>query len=158
VRIESPLDLANWANRTHQRPNREGLIAVTFVVDEQASLLASSPYVTGLRYLNLRCNALGDNGLRALAASTGFSRVRELDVRANRFGDRGVLALAASAGLPELAGLDLSYNEAVTDAGWLGLARSPQLGGLRWLYLGGNSISPMSREALLGRFGDRVEF
>src|SRR5262245_52318542 len=38
VRIESALDLENWARQTGQRPNREGLIAVTFVVDEQGDL------------------------------------------------------------------------------------------------------------------------
>jgi hypothetical protein len=38
VRTASPLDLENWARQTGQRPNREGLIAATFVVDEQGNL------------------------------------------------------------------------------------------------------------------------
>jgi hypothetical protein len=38
VRIESALDLENWTRQTGQRPNREGLIAVTFVVEEQGDL------------------------------------------------------------------------------------------------------------------------
>jgi hypothetical protein len=38
VRIESPLDLENWARQTGLRPNRAGLIAATFVVDEQGNL------------------------------------------------------------------------------------------------------------------------
>ena len=38
VRIESALDLETWARQTGQRPNQEGLIAATFVVDEQGNL------------------------------------------------------------------------------------------------------------------------
>jgi hypothetical protein len=37
VRIKSPSDPANWARQTNQRSNRDGLIAVTFVVDEQGT-------------------------------------------------------------------------------------------------------------------------
>src|SRR5262245_46362762 len=38
VRVESVHDLDAWIRETAQRPNREGLIAVTFVVDERGSL------------------------------------------------------------------------------------------------------------------------
>lgn len=38
VRIESAGDLVDWMLRTDQRPNREGLVPITFVVDEQGSL------------------------------------------------------------------------------------------------------------------------
>jgi uncharacterized protein (TIGR02996 family) len=144
------LNLAGWY--THDP--KESLVD-----DEQASLLASSPYVSGLRSLNLRCNALGDVGLRSLASSRSLSGLRELDLRANRFGNGGLLDLASSPLLPELTALDLGYNDgAVSDVGWRGLARSPYLARLRWLYVGGNILSDLSRQALIGRFGDRVHF
>jgi hypothetical protein len=38
VRIESPLDLVNWARQTRQTPNPDGLFAVTFVVVGQGDL------------------------------------------------------------------------------------------------------------------------
>ena len=38
VRIESALDLDKWIRAAGQRPNLEGVVAVTFVVDEQRSL------------------------------------------------------------------------------------------------------------------------
>jgi uncharacterized protein (TIGR02996 family) len=144
------LNLAGWY--THDPEE-------SLVDDEQAALLASSPYVTGLRSLNLRCNAVGDIGLRSLASSHSLSGLRELDLRANRFGNNGLFDLASSPRLPEVTALDLGYNDgAVSDAGWRGLARSPYLARLRWLYLGGNTISDVSRQALLGRFGDCVHF
>jgi uncharacterized protein (TIGR02996 family) len=127
--------------------------------DEQAALLASSPYVTGLKWLELRCNTLGDAGVQALASSDPLSALRGLDLRANRFGDGGLLALSAAARLSQLVSLDLSYLDGpVSERGWRGLARSPNLPRLRWLYLAGNNLSDATKEALVARFGTCVEF
>jgi hypothetical protein len=61
--------------------------------------------------------------------------------------------------MPELVNLDLGCSDGtVTEIGWLGLALSPSLGRLRLLYLAGNTINQVSREALVARFGDRVHF
>ncbi len=38
VRIESHIGLIDWARQTRQEPNPDGLIAVTFVVDERGDL------------------------------------------------------------------------------------------------------------------------
>jgi hypothetical protein len=38
VKVESLSDLKDWLRRTGQKPNREGLVAVTFVVDEEGCL------------------------------------------------------------------------------------------------------------------------
>jgi hypothetical protein len=38
VKVESVRDLEGWLHRTRQKPNREGLVAVTFVVDEEGFL------------------------------------------------------------------------------------------------------------------------
>jgi hypothetical protein len=38
MKVGSVRDLENWIEQTNQQPNREGLIVVTFVVNEQGSL------------------------------------------------------------------------------------------------------------------------
>jgi uncharacterized protein (TIGR02996 family) len=138
------LDLAGWYCHDPQE---------TLVDDEQAMALATSPYVAGLESLNLRCNAIGDAGVRGIATSHHLVRLRELDLRANRLGDDGVLALAESATLAGLVTLDLSFNDGrVTEAGWRGLARAPGLPRLEGIGLGGNHVSEEVQAALRSRF------
>lgn len=142
------LDLAGW----YCYDPRELLVD-----DEQTAALAISPFVSGLEVLNLRCNAIRDDGVRALATSPHLGRLKTLDLRANLLGDEGVKALAGSSDLRELVSLDLSFNDGrVTDDGWRSLADARSLPGLRGLGLVGNRIGEGVKAALRARFGSGV--
>jgi uncharacterized protein (TIGR02996 family) len=80
---------------------------------EEIPLLALAPAT--LHTLRLDACALGDTGVRALAASSLFGRLRELRLAQNDIRDEGIRALAHS--LPaSLAHLDLGENPIDRDA------------------------------------------
>jgi hypothetical protein len=101
---------------------------------------------SSLARLDLRDNALGDDGLRVLASAEPLGSLAQLYLERNQIGVDGALALAGGS-LRSLARLDLSRNS-VGDGGVSALAAGSSLGSLTSLYLGGNGIGPVGAQAL----------
>lgn len=87
----------------------------------------------GCRSLALTSNALGDEGLAAIAKAKTLSGLETLFLTDNDLTDAGVEALAASTGLGALVRLSLARNEEVTREGLGAIAKSKKLKRLRWL-------------------------
>jgi hypothetical protein len=133
--------------------------------------LAESPFFAGLTALDVSGNDIGDAGVKAVVASPSFARLRSLRINGNNVGDAGVAALVRSplfvrvvkahprvelranaigpdgakvlAACPSLANciaLDLTHNY-LGDRGVAELLRSPHLGRLKSLRLGGNQLT-----------------
>jgi uncharacterized protein (TIGR02996 family) len=131
--------------------------AASLLDDGQVTMLAASPHVSGVTMLNLRCNQIGDAGVRALAESSCLPSLGALDLRANLLGDASVHALVSSSLLHRLQALDLAYNDGyITEAGWQTLANAPDLGQLHSLCLLGNRMSDSTEQTFRRRLGDRV--
>lgn len=124
--------------------------------DAGVRALASSPDLAELVTLWLVNNQIGDVGARALAESPHLGRLCELYLRYNRIGSAGAAALARSSRLPELEVLDLGNNR-IADAGAQALARTAGLARISELTLTGNPLHlEEGRDALRERFGVRV--
>jgi hypothetical protein len=98
---------------------------------ESDGAAALAPALAGCRSLALSGNAIGDDGLRALATSKALATLQTLYVSDNDLTDEGMSALAKGT-LTSLVRLAVARNE-VTRAGLLALARSKKLRKLRWL-------------------------
>jgi hypothetical protein len=64
-----------------------------------------------LQALNLRFNAVSDNGVAALAKSATLGQLKRLNLTANRITSKGARALIESPGLQRLTRLDLLRND-----------------------------------------------
>jgi hypothetical protein len=85
--------------------------------------LAASPVFGGVRRLRLQRNMIGEKGMSSLRR---FGNLTELDLRYNAIGVEGARALLAAPFAPKLKRLFL-YREDVGDEGAALLANAPQL-------------------------------
>jgi uncharacterized protein (TIGR02996 family) len=115
--------------------------------DDGVRALASRARLPRLRWLDLWANGITAAGVRALCDSPLLEGVRELDLSFNDIDDDGAEALAACPHLPQLYGLILCDN-AMTNTGALALTGSPLMGQLEGLYLAGNPIKRKGTTAL----------
>ncbi|HHO51298.1 MAG TPA: TIGR02996 domain-containing protein [Deltaproteobacteria bacterium] len=119
--------------------------------DRGAEILARAARAGAFRSLaalSLYCNAMGPDAARVLAEAELFASVSTLDLSYNALGDQGVSALADA--LPDdapLSALNL-WGCAVGDAGVVALARSRCLGSLRLLTLRDNVVGDVGALAL----------
>ena len=93
--------------------------------DDGVRALAASAAFPRLARLELAHNQLGDDGLAALAQGGAFPKCKTLGLAENRFGGPGLAALAAATTWPELREVQVSYCPAVQAAelGAFGLQR-----------------------------------
>jgi uncharacterized protein (TIGR02996 family) len=115
---------------------------------EAVGVLAASPNLAGLRWLDLSHNAFGDAGAAALAKSPYLRELVRLDLTACGIGPAGAAVLAASPNLATLRSLELVYNP-LGDDGLRALADSPHLGGLHVLGLNGTRAGAEGIRALV---------
>lgn len=94
-----------------------------FIGDVGLAAVAESPIFGDVRRLHLQYNALTAEGMRTLAR---FERLADLDLRYNAIGEEGVDALLAAPFTSSLKRL-LMYPDDVSDAGVQKLAQAPQL-------------------------------
>ncbi|HET9383246.1 MAG TPA: hypothetical protein VFP69_20780 [Streptomyces sp.] len=91
--------------------------------DQGVAALAGSPAFAGVRRLHLQRNRITGEGVRALTRLTG---IEELDLRYNAIGEDGARALAEAPFAGSLTRLRL-HRQDVTDAGVRILASAPRL-------------------------------
>jgi uncharacterized protein (TIGR02996 family) len=101
--------------------------------------LLRAAHLSRLRTLTLSRNAIGGDGLEAIANCPGLERCTTLDLSYCGVGEDGVVALARSRYARNLTSLNLHANNAC-NAGAIALARSPHLRCLEALDLGQNGI------------------
>jgi uncharacterized protein (TIGR02996 family) len=118
-------------------------------------ILFDTPFLTGLRLLDLSACGLTTRGVGVLAGSALLGRVPEIDLSDNQVGPGAVEALAAAPAVASVRVLSLRNNP-IGDAGGKALAASPHLDGLQRLDLGEVALGEKVKEALRERFGDRV--
>lgn len=141
------------------------------VTSDGARAVAESPFLAGLRSLDLSGNDVNEHGVRSLAASRSLGALEALKLAGNHIGDAGVVALVASplfarclkrdsrldlrkntigpAGAIALAGTaDVLAATSLDltgnylgDRGFAGLVASRHFGRLRVLRLGQNQIT-----------------
>jgi uncharacterized protein (TIGR02996 family) len=111
-----------------------------------ARRLAASPLAGRLRYLDLRGNELGDEGVTALAVPA-LAGLTDLDLSFNRFGEEGAAALAAGP-FRRLVRLDLR-GCALDDAAIRALLRRDAFPALALLDLSSPGYSGPHNEPLL---------
>jgi uncharacterized protein (TIGR02996 family) len=91
--------------------------------------VAGSPFLARLTGLNLRCENIGDEGLRALLESTHLGTLTDLDVCKTGLGDRGARLLADCPRLRSLRSLNVESN-GFSPRGLVELLSSPHLMGV----------------------------
>jgi uncharacterized protein (TIGR02996 family) len=96
------------------------------------AVLLGSAHLGRLEALSLRRNALGPDGIRALAAWPGGATLRTLDLGGNPLGDEGVRLLVESPHLGALEALSLDTT-GFGEEGARALAACPRLAGLKRL-------------------------
>jgi uncharacterized protein (TIGR02996 family) len=100
--------------------------------------LADSPFLAGLRSLELGGVAVGNKGAKALAKSPVLRQLSALGLCSTSLRTEGVRALARSANMRSLRVLDLSDNGKIGEAAVCALAKSANLSGLEALSLANN--------------------
>jgi uncharacterized protein (TIGR02996 family) len=98
--------------------------------------LAASEQLRSLRRLNLSRAEIGDAGLKTLLDG-GNLRVESLTLNECGITDEGAIALAGSEAMRHIKKLFMSRNE-IGDEGAAALARSPHMGEMGVISLGGN--------------------
>jgi uncharacterized protein (TIGR02996 family) len=98
-----------------------------------AGAAALADALEGCCSLVLTGNAIGDEGLSAIASSKRLGSLEALFVAENEITDEGLFALAKAATLGALARLGVARNDEVTQDGLRAIARSKKLRNLRWL-------------------------
>jgi uncharacterized protein (TIGR02996 family) len=116
--------------------------------EETVTLLAESPLLGQLRYLNLGNCGLTSEAVARLAASPRLAQLTALDLDNQAIGDEGVVALARSPYLTRLTWLGL-FATGIGDKALQALAKSPYLGNLENLNLARNFIGDRGARALL---------
>lgn len=115
--------------------------------------LAESPYLAGLRVLDISGNDVGDAGAKALAESRYLTKLHTVRLFANHVGDAGVAALVRGPLIERMLRqspeLDLRQN-AIGPAGARELAAAPALARLTALDLSGNYIGDDGLAAVAG--------
>jgi uncharacterized protein (TIGR02996 family) len=101
---------------------------------------AESPYLTGLRELELTGHDIQPESAVHLAQAKWLAGVRKLDLGINAVGDDGAEALAESPNVANLAVLGLG-SDALTDRGLIALCRSTHLAKLTELRVDSNTFS-----------------
>jgi uncharacterized protein (TIGR02996 family) len=122
------------------------------VSSEGIGSLADSPFLSGLRSLDLSGNDIDERGIRALVASRTLSRLDTLRLNGNPVGDGGVRELARSSLLNRLLARSgrLELREVATGAnGAEALAECPALTGCNSLDLSDNHLGDRGFSALL---------
>jgi uncharacterized protein (TIGR02996 family) len=123
------------------------------ITNDGLESLANSPYLAGLRSLDISGNAVGDSGVRSITRSRYLTGLHTLRIRDNSIGDAGVVELAGSALLARMLSrcprLDLRQN-AIGPAGAQALASSLHLRRANGLDLSGNVIGDAGAIALAG--------
>jgi uncharacterized protein (TIGR02996 family) len=119
---------------------------------EPLAELLLHPQARLLARLELRYEAMDDEGVEALAACPGLAHVTSLDLRYNGLGDPAARALARSPYTGELAELHLHHNR-LTASGVRALAESGLLGHMHTLDLRENPMGPEGARALASATG-----
>src|SRR5262249_47996095 len=109
-------------------------------------LAKKSPFLGGLRLLEVGHNHFGPAGLEALLERQPPA-LHTLRMRHNDLCDKGIALLASSLASDGLLEIDLSQN-GLSSAAALALGESPHLAGLLVLHLVDNSIGEQSAAAL----------
>jgi uncharacterized protein (TIGR02996 family) len=123
--------------------------------DKNLATLFATPFLSGLRRLDLTGGKLTSRDVFALAGTVAFAHVRELDLTENDIGPKGAEALAEAARMENLQELSLANNP-LGDAGGKALAHSPDLERLTRLDLRGVALGKAVVAKLRERFGERV--
>ncbi len=107
--------------------------------DAKFALMMESPYLSGVKVLELGGNHLGDDAMRALASSASMHGLERICLYHNEVTSEGAKALAASMHLGQLEELDISVND-IQDDGLIAIGSSENLGALRVLNVRSNKI------------------
>ncbi len=81
------------------------------VTPEEAVYISLHPSLSQLEFLDLRKNAIGDEGLQALAGSPVIKSLKVMDLRNNGLTRNGMLAVAESENFQFLEIMDLRTNQ-----------------------------------------------
>lgn len=125
------------------------------VGEQQIAPLVRSPFIGGLRSLDLRGCNLGEGGARVLAAASGLA-LEDLNLWGNFIGDEGAVTLSSASWLPGLKRLDLGCNRIGTSGG-RALLRAEGLEGIEQLGLESNSLHHKTAKGLRDRFKRRLD-
>jgi uncharacterized protein (TIGR02996 family) len=133
-------------------------LGFTEVGDVGARALAESSSFPHLRTLKLNQNReLGPRAVEALSRSPFLTGLRALDLSYSPIGDAGIEAIAQSPNLLRLTNLNLAFS-GLGSRGAQALIDSPYLTNLESLRVDHEDIGRRARYALRERFGDRVHF
>jgi uncharacterized protein (TIGR02996 family) len=128
-------------------PALSELLLPSAVGDAALAVLAASPLIERLTFLNMDGHQVGSGDLEALAATTRPTRLEELSLAGSAVGDRGAAALARSPVAATLRVLNLDVAD-VGPEGVLALASSPFLTNLEVLRVDGHPLSDEGAFAL----------
>tara|TARA_B100001989_G_C24541169_1_gene467638 strand:- start:1582 stop:2601 length:1020 start_codon:yes stop_codon:yes gene_type:complete len=113
-----------------------------------AMLIAESPHVSQLNYLEISDGSIGAEGANWLAQSSSLCSLQKLLLPSCYILDEGLIALAKAAHLSGLKLLECGGNN-LHDEGLIVLAQSPHMMQLKTLSLYGNKITTVGLTALL---------
>ena len=111
---------------------------------------------TGLTWLDLSRNLMGEAGLRAVPWG-GFAPLVKLKLSHNALGDAAVIHLLNTGVLRRVEELDLRANELTDQSAYELADRLGKTSPVRSLRLQSNRLAAPGQNALLERFGGRVE-
>jgi Ran GTPase-activating protein (RanGAP) involved in mRNA processing and transport len=124
-------------------------LSCTYPEEQGCAALAHAP-VTNLEQLEMHHAEINDAGVEALAKSSMLSALTHLNLASNDITDRGLMALSNSpawTGARKLAALQLHHNK-IGDEGVIALASSPMVYGLRTLSLSANRVGDAGMRAI----------
>jgi len=115
--------------------------------------LIASPYLRGLREIDLCGNYLGNSVIAQLARAPHLDELRTLQLGFNDLTDAGLRALAEIPHLANLCELHLEDNKRLATPGLRALADSPYFPNLRLLNLSGNALTDSAVRVLINAEG-----
>ncbi len=168
------LGLRDWLASPLTGQVRRYELSGQYLSDEDLQHIASSPALACVEALDLAHNSFGDAGAMALAESPYLENLRELDLSVTQLGPAGFRAVTQSRCLPKLRSLKVGHNHstvgdaemreladsphrfekfvaygtAITDKGVEALCEADCVSGLKYLDLGGNTLTGAAGEAL----------